>query len=218
MFLRYPHSAVTFPKEVSLGNAILHNKWFWIAVAVLVALAVAGAIVAPSGDKTPPSAGPSPSASSVSPTPPALRQAKWRVKTFPAAKPAVLTKKQRKVVHTEGLRASRGIEKVYNALFLAPTQRVQAVRSHFEQRAARAFLHTKTGLPQGLRRVQITYRSVRMGVDARTAQNAIAKVAVLLKGVRGSKRLKIRNVSTLWLERVHQSWKVLAFDAKRGPR
>jgi hypothetical protein len=211
----------SFPVErIALTDTASQDKRLWITIAIIVAIAIAApAVVVLLSRDDPPSRTASPAATrSASPTPATLRQAKWHTRTFPAAMKAKMTPKHRKTVKAEGLRASRGIQDVYNALFLAPGRVDQAVRSHFEQRARRAFLRAKVGLPRRFRRAQITYRSVRMGVDAKTAQNAIATVTVLLKGLRGSNRLKIRHEATLWLERVHRSWKVLAFSAKQGPR
>jgi hypothetical protein len=153
-----------------------------------------------------------------SPSPTALRQAKWRVRVFPAAVAPQISKEARKKARREGVRASRGIERVYNALFLDHSTVRREIDSHFESRAARAFSRVKIRLPHSLKRVQITYRSVVIGVDARTSRNAIATVRVLAKGVRSSKRVKMQHVSTLWLERIHRSWKILAFQARQGPR
>jgi hypothetical protein len=218
--VRYPQLRRYLLERTALSDTASHDKRVWIAIAIVLAVAITVAVIValashedPASDTAPP-----PTTSPASPSPPALRQAKWHIRTFPAVMRDRMTKKHRRSVRTQGLKASRGIERVYNALFLAPVEMDHAVRSHFEQKAGRAFLRAKIGLPRRLRRVQITHRSIRLGIDAGTSKNAIATVKVLLKGVRGSTRLKIQHQSTLWLERLHRSWKILAFNAQQEPQ
>ncbi|MEA2505575.1 MAG: hypothetical protein QOH48_193 [Actinomycetota bacterium] len=110
------------------------------------------------------------------------------------------------------------MERVYNKLFLDPAKAAETIRSHFEAAAARSFLRANVRLPRGFTQVQITHRALHIGVDAKTAQNAVASVSVLLRGVRNSKHLKLKNESTLWLELVHRTWKVLAFHTAQESR
>lgn len=193
----------------------------WIAVAI-IGVAAAIVLIALLWPRHSPTSRP-PTASSVtaSPTPTTpvvLRQARWHTNVFPAAIIGKVTKKERKAARTQGLRASRGIERVYDKLLLDPSAAPGAIRSHFGAAAARSFLRSNIQLPPKLTRVQITHRAVQIGVDAHTKRNAIATVRVLLKGVQNSKRLKLRHEATLWLERAHWSWKVLAFRARQVPR
>lgn len=146
-----------------------------------------------------------------------LPQAKWQVRSFPEAVTGKTTKKQLKAVHIQGRRASQAIKNVYNALFLDPPAAERVIHAHFEPAAARAFLHARARLPGPIRHVRTTARSLRIGVDAHSAHRAIATVRVFLKALRHSRRIRIAARSTLWLERVHQSWRVLAWRAQQGP-
>jgi hypothetical protein len=139
------------------------------------------------------------------------------VRAFPAAVTGKVTKKDLKAARIQGRRAAAGIERVYNKLYLDPSRAAETIRSHFEAAAARSFLRAKLRLPGGFTKVQITYRALHIGVDASSARKAVATVSVLLRGVRNSTRLKLKHESTLWLERVHRSWKVLAFHAAQEP-
>lgn len=145
-----------------------------------------------------------------------LPQAKWQVRAFPAAVTGKTTKKQLKAARIQGRRASEAIQKVYNALFLDPPAAERVIHAHFEPAAARAFLRARARLPGPIRHVRTTARSVRIGVDAQSAHRAIATVRVLLKAVRHSRVIKIKARSTLWLERIHKSWRVLAWQARQG--
>ena len=66
-------------------------------------------------------------------------------------------------------------------------------------------------------RIRTTERRIRIGVDATSAQRAVATVSLSFKGKRDSERVKVKHRATLWLERVHRSWKVVAWRARRGP-
>jgi hypothetical protein len=146
-----------------------------------------------------------------------LPQAKWQVRAFPAAVTGKTTKKQLKAARIQGRRASQGIQKVYNALFLDPSVAERVIHAHFEPAAARAFLRARARLPGPIRHVRTTARSVRIGVDAQSAHRAVATVRVRLKGIRKARRIKLKAQSTLWLERIHHSWRVLAWRARQGP-
>jgi hypothetical protein len=192
----------------------------WIGVAVIAVAGTIALIAVFWPRHSPPPRPPTASSTTESPTPTprVLRQARWHTNVFAAAIIGKVTKKDRKAARTQGLRASRGIEHVYDKLLLDPSAAPQVIHSHFKAAAARSFLHADIQLPRTLTRVQITHRAVQIGVNARTARNAIATVRVLLKGVQNSKRIKLQHEATLWLERVHWAWKVLAFRARQVPR
>jgi hypothetical protein len=147
-----------------------------------------------------------------------LPQAKWRVRAFPAAVTGKTTKKQLKAARLQGRRASQAIKNVYNALLLDPPAAERIIRAHFEPAAAHAFLRARSRLPGRISLVRTTARSVRIGVDALNARKAVATVRVLLKGVRKARRIRLQAQSTLWLERIHHSWRVLAWRARQGPQ
>jgi hypothetical protein len=190
----------------------------WI-VATIVALAlIAGAIVAlvigrHSSHPTTRLATEAPS-----PSPTSLPQAKWRVRTFPAGVVGNVTKKDLKAVRHQAARASHAVENIYNALLLNPSDLERVTRAHFEHGAAGAFLHSRSRLPGAINRVRTTRRSLQMGMDAKSASKAVATVNVSFKANRNSRKVKATLKSTLWLERKHRSWMVLAWRAQQRPR
>ena len=147
-----------------------------------------------------------------------LPQAKWQVRSFPEAVTGKTSKKQLKAAHIQGRRASQAIKNVYNALIPRSSGGRASDPCSLRARCRPAFLHARARLPGPIRHVRTTARSVRIGVDAHSAHRAIATVRVLLKALRHSRRIKITARSTLWLERIHQSWRILAWRAQQGPR
>ncbi|MDP9224346.1 MAG: hypothetical protein M3P18_10920, partial [Actinomycetota bacterium] len=164
------------------------------ASAVLALVIAAGALVAyrwnhensPQPNRTAQTASSTPS-----PTPPPLKQAKWHVVGFPAGVTADTTKRDRRTARRQAVRASRMIEAVFNGLFLEAGDLRPVVRSTFRGAAANAFLHAKTKLPHGMTRVQTIRRTIHIGVDARSAKRAAAKVTILLRGRLRSRRARI---------------------------
>lgn len=146
-----------------------------------------------------------------------LPQAKWRVRAFPSGVIGHVTRKDINHARRRGVRAIHAVENVYDALVLDPSDAERAVHAHFEDGAARAFLRARARLPSRITRVRTTRRRLQIGIDAKSAGKAIATVLVSFKGRRDSRRVKIRLRSTLWLERVDGTWKVLAWRAKEGP-
>jgi hypothetical protein len=190
----------------------------WKIVVLVVLLAIAAgltAFLARDRNAPPDASGSKGAAPSAHPT--LLPQAKWQVRAFPAAVTGKTTKKQLKAARFQGRRASQAIKNVYNALLLDPPAAERIIRAHFEPAAARAFLRARSRLPGRISLVRTTARSVRIGVDALSARKAIATVRVLMKGVRKTRRIKLKAQSTLWLERIHHSWRVLAWRARQGP-
>jgi ketosteroid isomerase-like protein len=121
------------------------------------------------------------------------------------------------VERRQGRRATQAIKNVYNALLLDPPSAERVIKAHFEAGSAQAFLHVRPRISVHISRVRTTDRRIRIGVDASSARRAVATVSVSFKGKRDSKRLKVKQRATLWLERVHDSWKVVAWRARRGP-
>ena len=201
-----------------MAEAETTNKWYWIGGGTALGIALIILVFALLGSNDPSGSPRLSPTSSGSPTPPPIHQAKWRVHVFPSGLRNLAGRKQKKTAKQHGMRAARGIKDVYNAVFLEPSSIARSVRRHFERGAARAFLRAKTRLPRRMTRTQITYRSMHIGVDARFPKQAVATVKIFSRGIRDSQRVKLKHESTLWLERVHRGWKVLAFRARQGPR
>jgi len=190
----------------------------WKIAMVVVLLAIAAGLAAfLARDRSPAPRASSSTGAAPRAHPTLLPQAKWQVSAFPAAVTGKTTKKQLQAARVQGRRASQAIKNVYNALFLDPPAAERVIHAHFEPAAARAFLRARARLPGPIRHVRTTARSVHIGVDAHSAHRAIATVRVLLKALRHARRIRITARSTLWLERVHQAWRVLAWRALQGP-
>jgi hypothetical protein len=151
------------------------------------------------------------------PTPRPLKQARWRVAAFSVGLAGDTTKKDRRIARRQARRASRPVRQVFNTMFLEVRHLRPVVHSHFEQPVAKAFLHARTKLPRGMTKVQTISRTMRIGVEARSAKRAAAVVTIVLKGRLSSKRVRIVHHCSLWLHRAHGSWKVLAFEAHQRP-
>jgi hypothetical protein len=220
--IRYPHRTLS-PKGPSLSLAETGPSRTVKVVAVVVAVALVAVAIAAfvltrnssHPNKLPAAVGSSPSAR---PTPTLLPQAKWRVRAFPAGVVGTVTKKDLKAVRLQGVRASHAVENVYNALLLDPSDVTRVTRAHFEQGAARAFLHARGRIPGEMQRVRTTRRSLQIGLDAKSASKAVATVSVSFKARRNSRKVRVKLKSTLWLERKHRSWQVVAWRAAQGPR
>jgi hypothetical protein len=203
-----------------LGDTDTGDSRVLKVVAVVVAVAVAAGLVVAfvwRGNDSPPTASGTAGSSTPRPAPKPLPQAKWRIRAFPSAVTKHVTKKDLKVARKQGRRATQAIENVYNALLLDPPSADRVIRAHFEAASAQAFLRARPRISSRITRIRTTDRRIRIGVDAGSSQRAVATVSVSFKGKRGSERVKVKHRATLWLERVHHSWKVVAWRARRGP-
>ena len=150
---------------------------------------------------------------------PGVAQAAWEMKTFPAGGAGVrrLSKatKARLAAQREPLTAL--VTSVYDALFLEPARLNSVLRDHFTAAAARQALRAKLGLPASATKVEIKRRSARIGIHMQGASRAAASVLVAGHATVKARKIRFRHDATLWLERSHRTWKVIAFDVTQGP-
>lgn len=182
-----------------------------VAVALVVGLA-AFLLSRGASDAASPAAEASPT-----PTPTVLPQARWKVRAFPSGLLGQVGKQAVKAAHRQARKAAKAVKHIYYVLLLDPPATEDLIRSRFEPAAARAFLHARARLPGRLSLVRTTHRFLKIGVDAASRRRAVARVGIVMKATRNSHRVKIKQKSTLWLERVHRLWKVLAWRAQQGP-
>ncbi len=191
--------------------------------ALVVLILVARAMF--DGSPSPPHKASTRTVSAPSPTPtpkdspkPTIRQAAWQVKVVPAGVGHKLTSSVRKRVEAQRPALSATVENIYNPLFLSSSEAQARVERRFTPEAARRFLGARLGAPPGAERVDTLRRVARIGVDTPGATRAAAQVSVVATGMVKGQRVRFGQNATLWLTRSHGRWKVIAFDARRGPR
>lgn len=151
---------------------------------------------------------------------PALPQAKWEVRTFPAGGAGVgkLNKREKAAVGVQRERLSTLVKDVFDTLFLAPSEVRSVLKKRFTPPAAKSLLGSRIGLPDKTSNVQIKRRSARVGVHVDSARRAAARIAIAGKGINRGRKVRFSHDATLWLERKKGTWKVIAFDVKQNAR
>jgi hypothetical protein len=151
---------------------------------------------------------------------PALPQAKWEVRTFPAGGAGVgkLSKREKASVNAQRERLSIFVRDVFDALFLTPTELRPVLKQRFTAAAASSLLDSRIGLPDQTTKVQIKKRSARVGVHVDSARRAAARVAIAGTGMNRGRKVRFSHKATLWLERAKGTWRVIGFDVKQNAR
>jgi hypothetical protein len=151
---------------------------------------------------------------------PALPQAKWEVRTFPAGGAGVgkLSKREKASVKAQQERLSTLVKDVFDSLFLTPTEVRSVLKERFTSAAAGSLLGSGIGLPDQTANVQIKKRSARVGVHVDSARRAAARVKIAGTGINRGRKVRFSHEATLWLEREKGSWRVIAFDVKQRAR
>ena len=145
--------------------------------------------------------------------------ADWELAIYPAgvAGTGKLTRKAKARVKAQRQPLAALIRDVYDGLFVDPTKLANAVGSHVEKAAGAALLRD-AGLPKDLDEIEITARKARVGISVAGAKNAAAKVKIAGVATKNGRKTGFKHKATLWLERAHHEWKVIAFDLKQGPK
>ncbi|HWL65839.1 MAG TPA: hypothetical protein VNP73_07685 [Actinomycetota bacterium] len=145
--------------------------------------------------------------------------ADWELAIYPAGSAGLggVSKKAKARVEAQRKPLATLIQDLYDALFLDPTKLEKAIGIHLEKTAGAALIKD-AGLPKGLDELEITTRKARVGISVAGADNAAAKVKITGVATRDGRRTGFKHESTLWLERSHKEWKVIAFDLKQGPK
>lgn len=149
-------------------------------------------------------------------TKPSIPQAAWKVQTFPAGAIGAVTKSQAAAVKAQHGAVTSLVEDTFNALVLHQ-DKGNPVTSHFSKAAAGALLRSKIGAPKGAQDLQTTRRFAHIGIQVHGATQAAAKVIVEFKAKVNGKLVKLRQLSTLWMQRAHGHWTVIGFDANQEP-
>ena len=149
---------------------------------------------------------------------PASQQVPWDVEFTPRGRSGKITKDVKGRYDTQKARAAVVVQGVYDALFLQPSQLDDLIKRTFTEDAARSIDTRKLGLPPAATEVTTITRHAEVGVDVETADFAVAQVKVVATAGLEERDVKVEHRSTLWLERNDNTWKVIAFDLKQGPK
>jgi hypothetical protein len=162
------------------------------------------------------------SSPTASPTPvqpdPRIRQAPWRIHSFPAGAVAGMTKRDHRNLRRARPKIAAVVRDLYDALFLNRPSLGKTIRSRFSLPAAHAFrsLH-RVGPPDAATAVKTLTRRARIGIDARSARRAVATVKLRARGLVGQHGFRLWHEATLWLEREKRGWTVIAYDVRQRP-
>lgn len=148
---------------------------------------------------------------------PAVEQAPWKVDYSDSGRTTGLSNKEKARYALQRKRVGALVTDVYDGIFLNPTQLNDLIKRFFSPDAARSIASAKLGLPASLSDVAATKRKAEIGLDAGTADFAIAEVVIVAKASAGDRDVKVEHESTLWLERFGNDWKIIAFDLEQGP-
>lgn len=189
------------------------KPWILLAAAIALVLAVATTLVLAdvpgehlltgAGDKA------------EVPALPELPQARWQMSVHPSGFRAQITKAQKKRVDRQRPQVRALVKTIYDALFLHPDRLKTTLRDNFTQQAAIALRRSGAGASDA-GRVSTTFRRADIGIQAEGgARMAVASVTVRAVGERSARPVLHR--SSLWLERVRNEWKVVAFEVRQAP-
>jgi hypothetical protein len=202
----------------SITRIFTQPRFQWAAgfviVAGLIALNIALLLGGSGAQPAAPSAKPLPQ---VTLAPPKVKQASWEFKAFPVGPAQHMTKKDKARAKAQRIRIKRIVTRVFDSMLVRPGELSGVIKSTFTQPAARAFNHSKMGLPKGTDSVQILARRGEIGIDALRARRAGVEVLLRARGVADGAKFDIESHCSLWLERSKGSWRVIGFDVQQGP-
>ncbi len=147
---------------------------------------------------------------------PAIPQAAWQVKAYPAPSAAGITKEDRAVFVRERDEVVGTIQGLYEALFLKPDTVEKTVRAALTPAASKVLGDSRIGLHDRVEDVQTTTRFVKVGIQVDEGLRAAAVVRVEARALRKSSPIEVWHRAKLWLEKDGSEWKVVAFDAEQG--
>ena len=150
-------------------------------------------------------------------TSPSIKQAPWKTRVFPAGVFGGIDKKDLKVVRAQAKPVSETVERSLDALVLDQGSAKGVLQKTFSAPAADQMLKSDFGAPDGASQLKTTLRAARVGVQARGARAAAAKVRVAYQAMVKGHSVHVAEAATLWLERSHHAWHVVGFDVDQGP-
>ncbi|MDQ3877174.1 MAG: hypothetical protein M3290_02315 [Actinomycetota bacterium] len=150
-------------------------------------------------------------------TSPAIHQAPWKARIFPAGALGGVSKKEKKAVHAQAGALTQTIERSMDALVLDPDSAKSVVAKTFSSAAAKRILASNFGAPQGAHDLQTTERRAHIGIQTSGAGAAAAKVRIAFHANVKGRLAHVDQAATLWLQRVHHRWQVIGFEVNQKP-
>ena len=188
------------------------TPWWLIVVAILVVggLVAAAMAMTANDDDSNNASGPSPGTIGD----PEIRQAKWRltVKRAPGKK---LSKNQRKSLPVQRKKLKTMAQDVFDAMFLSPERRSEALKANFTSKARRSFQRTGAGLPKGADDIRIRRRSAWIVIDQTV--RATMRVNVVARGQAEKGPFATEHRSVLYVAREKGGWKVFGYEVDQRP-
>ncbi len=149
---------------------------------------------------------------------PDVEQAAWEVDYSSTGGFGQVSKQAKARYSTEKMRVGDAVTDIYDGIFLTPATLPEVIKRSFTIDAARSIDVKKLGFPAGASDVTTTTRAVEIALDATTARFAVSEVTIVAEASVENRVVEIKHQSTLWLERMEGTWKVVAFEVEQGPR
>jgi hypothetical protein len=153
----------------------------------------------------------------VNPQEQAIPQARWDIKAHPAGALDKISPKRKKWLASQEPGIKALIRDVYDAAFIDPASLKGALNKNFLDEAATALLKADVGFPGSAEQIRTLKREARVDIDAVGGTHAAASVQILARGTIGSKIVRLRHRSLLWMEKNAGKWRVIAFEVSQEP-
>jgi hypothetical protein len=196
----------------STSKKTKRRPWWLIVVVILVVgglVAVAMAMTTDDDDSNNAS-GPSPGTIGD----PEIHQAKWRftVKRAPGKK---LSKSQRESLPVQRKKLKSMAQDVFDAMFLSPERRSEALKANFTTKARRSYQRTGAGVPKGADDIRIRRRSAWIVIDQTV--RATMNINIVARGQAEKGPFATEHRSLLYVAREKGGWKVFGYKIDQGP-
>ena len=144
---------------------------------------------------------------------PVLKQAGWHVDRRIVGPRG--NKAKHAVFRLQAAASADVVKQFYDALLVHPDDFEPFAKEHVSPEAAAALKRSKIATGAVLERVQTLRQAAHVSLQAPSASRAAVNVAVKLRALAGEKHVHLRHLATLWLERDHGRWQVIAFEAEQ---
>ena len=144
---------------------------------------------------------------------PALKQAPWKVDRRVIGPRG--NKAKHAVFRLQAAASADVVKQFYDALLVHPDDFQPFAKKHVAPEAAAALKRSNIATGAVLNRVQALRQAAHVSIQAPSASRAAVNVAIKLRALAGEKRVRLRHLSTLWLERDRGRWQVIAFEAEQ---
>jgi hypothetical protein len=140
-----------------------------------------------------------------------IPQAQWKMSAHATGGLGKLSRDEKRRLKAQKPRVRRFVRDIYAALFLEPESMEAVLARNFTQRAGRALIRSGAGFRPSAESIRTLARKATIGIQARTASLAAAKVKVRAKAMTDEAVVKLRHQSTLWMQRKNGRWRVIGF-------